>query len=131
MQWDDSLSVKIGEIDAQHKKLLSMINEFSDNLRAAKKEAIGALLDGLANYTIQHFALEERYFDEFGYENAEAHKKEHSCFVGKIADVKKRYESGEMAMSLEITFFLMSWLVSHIKGTDRKYAGCFHDNGLK
>ncbi len=130
MQWDDSLSVNIDKIDEQHKKLLGMINEFDDNLRAGNKRAVSSVLEGLSDYTVQHFALEEQYFDDFAYPDAGAHKKEHAYFVGKVNDIKRRYENGEMALSLELAFFLKKWLVGHIKGTDKKYINCFHDHGL-
>lgn len=131
MQWDNSLSVNIEKIDDQHKKLLDMINKFDVNLRAGDKGAITSVLEGLVIYTIQHFALEEQFFDEFEYADAVSHKKEHSYFVGKVNDVKKRHESGEMALSLEIAFFLKKWLVEHIKGTDQKYVNCFHGKNLQ
>ena len=86
IDWDDSFSVKVKEIDAQHKRLVDMLNELYDAMRQGKgKEVLGKIIGGLIEYTDVHFKTEEKYFDKFGYPETEAHKKEHSDFVQKVA----------------------------------------------
>ena len=36
IQWDESLSVKVKEIDAQHQKLINLLNELFDAMRVGK-----------------------------------------------------------------------------------------------
>ena len=38
------------------------------------------VLDGLANYTVEHFSFEEKNFAKFHYAGAAAHKSEHDAF---------------------------------------------------
>lgn len=68
IQWDDSFSVKVAEIDQQHKRLIVMINELHDAMKQGKgKDALGKIINGLISYTATHFDTEERYFDQFEY----------------------------------------------------------------
>ncbi len=75
IQWSDNLSVGIASIDEQHKKLLNMINVLSDALANGQaNEVLVQIFDGLAVYTVKHFAYEEELFSKYGYEESEAHK---------------------------------------------------------
>lgn len=129
--WNEDYSVNVEEIDNQHKRLFDMVNSYYDALHQKKSaEAIGKLVNGLAEYTISHFKKEEGYFDKFGYNDTEAHKKEHENLLTKVTDILERVKTGKMVLSLEIGDFLKDWLNKHIKGTDKKYSKCFNDNGL-
>jgi hemerythrin len=132
IQWSDSLSVNIVEIDKQHQKLIGMINELNDAMRQGKgKDILGKILNGLIVYTGTHFKTEEVYFDKFGYPDANNHKKEHSDFVAKVSEFKDGFEKGKRGLSIEIMVFLSDWLQTHIKGVDKKYAPFLNEKGLK
>jgi hemerythrin len=131
MEWDDSFSVNVAEIDDQHKKLIGMVNTFNDSIIDDKKAAFGDLLSSLVDYAAYHFSTEEKYMDKFNYPGTEAHKSEHELFAAKALDVKKRFEDGTLVISLEVTEFLKNWIANHVLGTDKKYSQCFNDNGLR
>jgi hemerythrin len=131
MNWDDKFSVGVAEIDAQHKSLIQMVNEFYNGIKSDDKKALGKLLTSLIEYTVHHFATEEKYMKKFNYPGAAAHMKEHKLFTEKASDVKKRFESGELVLSVEVTNFVKDWIIKHISGTDKKYSQCFISNGLK
>ncbi|HQJ76422.1 MAG TPA: bacteriohemerythrin [Bacteroidota bacterium] len=129
--WNDSLSVKVLAIDQQHKKLVDMINELSDAMRSGKgRDVLSKIISGLILYTGTHFKTEEKYFDQFGYPEAEIHKKEHEAFVLKVLEFKKGFEKGDLNLTVEIMDFLSDWLQNHIKGSDKKYSQFFNDHGL-
>ncbi len=131
IKWEDKMSVKVKEIDEQHKKLVNMINELHEAMLERKsKEALGKIIDGLIEYTDIHFKTEEKYFDKFGYPEADAHKKEHRDFVKKVVDFKKGYDEGKLLLSLDVMNFLKDWLVNHIMGSDQKYSDFFNQHGL-
>jgi len=131
INWDDSFSVNVKEIDAQHKKLVNMLNELYDAMRQGKgKEILGKTISGLIEYTDVHFKTEEKYFDKFGYPETEQHKKEHSDFVQKVLDFKKDFESGKLTLTVKVMNFLKEWLQNHIKGSDKKYSAFFNEHGL-
>ena len=131
MKWTDELSVEIGEIDDQHKKLVNMINDLSYAMSKGKgKDVIEAILSGLRDYTVEHFANEENYFARFNYTGALTHKREHNAFVDKITQFQNDYKNEKVMLSLEIMRFLKEWLQDHIKGSDKEYIRCFKENGL-
>jgi hemerythrin-like metal-binding protein len=129
--WDDSFSVNIAEIDEQHKKLVSMVNELNEAMKQGKgNEVIGEILDGLVEYTVTHFATEENLFDTYGYPQTLIHKKIHSDFVAKVSDFKGQFDKGAIMLSMDVMNFLSDWLVAHIKGEDQKYSGFLNEKGL-
>ncbi len=132
IQWDGSFSVKVAEIDQQHQKLVSMINELNDAMRQGKgKDVLGKIINGLISYTATHFNTEEKYFDRFGYPETDSHKKEHVAFVKKVSEFKNGFEQGKLGLSIEVMNFLSDWLKNHIKLTDMKYSKFFNEKGLK
>jgi hemerythrin len=132
IQWNDSLSVNVAEIDKQHQKLVEMINNLHDAMRQAKGNSVlGPLVSGLIDYTNTHFKNEERYFVRFAYPDAEAHKKAHADFVAKVMEFKARFDANTVGLSMDVMTFLSNWLQTHIKGEDKKYAPLFNANGLK
>ena len=131
IKWDESLSVKVTEIDVQHKKLVEFINSLHDSMKERKaNEALGGILESLVNYAMEHFRTEEKYFDQFGYLKAGQHKREHKDFVNKVAAFKNDFEKGKIMLSLEIMEFLKDWLINHIKKTDMDYSNFFNEKGL-
>ncbi|MCI5157646.1 MAG: bacteriohemerythrin [Candidatus Electrothrix sp. AUS1_2] len=132
IKWNDSFSVNVVKIDQEHKKLVGMVNELTDAMKAGQgKDVLGKILDGLISYTASHFQLEEKYFQQIKYPDAAAHKKEHAAFVQKVTEFKKEFDAGRVTVSVNILQFLSKWLQSHIKGTDQKYSSFFNENGIR
>jgi hemerythrin len=132
IEWNDQLSVKVGEIDSQHKRLIEMVNELHAAMKEGKaREALGAILNGLMEYAAIHFSTEEKYFDQFNYVNSGSHKREHQGFVNKVKEFKAGFDKGKMMLSLEVMDFLKDWLINHIQKVDMAYAPFFHEKGLR
>lgn len=131
VNWNDSLSVNVLQIDNQHKKLVSMINSLHEAMKQGKgKEVMGRILNGLITYTDTHFKLEEDYFAKFGYLDTANHKKEHAEFVDKVMEFKNGFDSGKLTVTVQVMTFLSKWIQTHIKGTDMKYSAFFNEKGL-
>ncbi|MGP1437867.1 MAG: bacteriohemerythrin [Treponema sp.] len=130
--WQDKFSVKISSIDVQHKKLVAVINELYNAMKAGKtKDQMGKILRDLVDYTKYHFSYEEKLLEKAGYGDLENHKKQHVAFVEKISATSENYKSGKLIMSVDICNFLQDWLINHIQGTDQKYSQLLLDSGIK
>ena len=132
IKWDGSYSVGVAEIDAQHQKLVAMLNDLHDAMRQGKgKDALGKILSGMADYTVTHFATEEKYFEKFGYPDAKTHNQEHADFVKRVSEFKSEFEKGDISLTIPVMTFLKDWLMNHIKGSDKQYGPFLNAKGIK
>jgi hemerythrin len=133
MEWNDRLSVGVEMIDTDHKRLVAMVNELHDAVRANKgKETLGKVLDGLIDYTATHFGREEVEMKKFKYPAAQAHLAEHAALVKKVLEVQAKYRSGNGAvLTMEVMAFLRDWLLKHIQGTDKALGAFLSAQGAK
>lgn len=120
--WSDSLSVKVPSIDAQHQKLINLINALNNAMLQGKgKEVLGTILLDLVQYTKTHFAYEESVMHKAGYAKLDEHKAEHRKLTGQVEQLVKDYETGKVGISVSLMSFLTDWLRSHIIGRDADY----------
>lgn len=131
MDWQDSFSVNIKEIDRQHQKLVEMINTLYEAMVAQKgREAHKSIIDGMVDYATVHFKTEEDFMTRFSYPATATHLKEHENFTAKAIDLKDRASRDGFILTLEIMNFLKEWLQNHILGTDKHYSSFFNERGI-
>jgi hemerythrin len=132
MTWTAKLSVGVGVLDEDHKRLVAMVNELYDSMQAGHgKETLGRILNDLVEYTKVHFAREEKFFAQTAYPASAAHKQEHDTLTQQVLDVQQKYSSGaSAALSIDVLRFLKSWLINHIQGSDQKYRPHLNAKGI-
>jgi hemerythrin len=132
LEWDDKYSVGVEEIDNQHKRMFSVINELLDAIADnSTEEHLGHIIESLVQYKIFHFETEEKYFKEFNYDGAEDHIDKHRVFNEKLVALKEKYPNYTIEFAFELVDFLEDWLINHLMVVDQKYVKCFHEHGLK
>lgn len=132
LEWDESFSTGIRTFDEQHKTLFRMVNDLHDAMQQKRtKEAIGQILKGLADYTVNHFADEEKAFAQAHYPDEQQHKRLHKDLVDQVVALIGKFQSGETILSQEVIEFLQGWLINHIKGQDKLYGPHLIKNGVK
>ncbi len=133
LAWTDKLSVGVGVLDEDHKRLIDLVNQLYDAMQAGHgKEPLSRILDGLIQYTKMHFAREESFFARTGYPEAAAHKQEHDALTRQVIDIHQRHSAGaSAALTLEVMHFLKNWLVQHIQGSDQKYRPHLNEKGIR
>jgi len=133
VEWSNTMSVKIASIDEQHKKLVVMLNKLHESIaKDNSKDVLVKVFEGLALYTTEHFAYEEKLFREFGYEGIDKHIKEHQYLLQQVHDLKHKMENDEgFMLDLEVMDFLKNWLTDHIMGSDNDYSAFLVSKGVK
>jgi hemerythrin-like metal-binding protein len=122
VQWSDSYSLGLPEIDDQHKTLIDLMNDLWAAIAAnAPIEDNQKILLRLEQYTVAHFGAEETMMRTMGYPDFEAHRAAHQGFVKRLQAEGERLQKGER-LNLDILHFLRDWLVNHILVSDKAYA---------
>jgi hemerythrin len=130
MQWDDSLSVGVELIDEQHKTWIQRFNDVSAAIEAMHgPQRIAEALGFLRDYTLFHFATEERSMAEHAYPEAEVHKTKHEELKHTLGDLESEYqeEGATHILADSIDTFMTNWLVTHIREVDMKFGAFLKD----
>jgi hemerythrin len=130
LQWSDSLSVRVREIDEHHKRLIGLINTLHRGIAGHHgKDVLGTILDELSDYAVYHFRTEEDYMKRFNYPGFPQHKAAHDAFIQNVTGFQKDLKN-EMARPLTVMTFMNEWLITHIMDMDQGYSELFVQNGL-
>ncbi len=126
----EQFGTDIGVADDQHKTLFGMLNDLHDTVPSGDRAAIGAKLDTLVNFVVEHFAEEERLMTSTGYPNYDAHKAEHTKLLETCGGVVSKFKAGELDITQDTTAFVKDWLVSHIPNVDKHYGPYLNSKGV-
>ncbi len=130
-EWVDDYTVNIDEIDAQHKRLVAMIDDLYEAIKAGiSSSAIDKILSEMVDYSKTHFATEENYMTKYDFPGYAAHKKEHDSFAAKACDLQQQTSTKTIAITMETANYLMNWLRDHVLGTDKLYAPFLNSKGV-
>jgi len=130
-EWKDQYSVQVARFDAQHQKLIGLMNELFDAMQTGKgKEVLEPILASLVNYTEVHFAAEEQLMHAHGYPDLVKHQAQHAAFTEKVKTFQAQFQSGKVAISVQLSAFLKDWLRDHILKTDQQYSQFFTSHGV-
>ncbi len=129
--WDQKYSVGVRELDTQHKQLINILNELYEAMQAQKDKAvIGKIISELASYTKIHFSTEEKYMEKYNYSDLASQKREHEKFIEKVKIFQQDFESGKLALSINVASFVKEWLANHILISDKKYGPFLNSKGV-
>lgn len=123
VEWvEASMGTGVPSIDEQHQVLLRILNGVTETLRAGSQpDGVGKMLDDLDLYARKHFSHEEECMEQLECSFADRNKREHQKFLSILESMREKFErtGPSRALAREIESKLSSWLVFHIKGTDR------------
>ena len=134
--WNKSFDMGISHIDAQHKRLVGLLNQLGFYLgHRADSFQLNEIFDALAAYADYHFKAEEEVWSNFLKDDPWVinHQHIHSTFIVDVTELKKEVEGRSLDEAIEdILRFLSRWLVLHILGDDMRLAKVVHgiENGL-
>lgn len=126
--WQKGLEIGIEEIDQEHKMLVEKLNELIMAMNKHDVKAMGDLY--LKVYTIAkaHFEHEEKDLYENGYAGYQSHKQIHDFLLSTLLTFKDSVADGSVNKPF-LVHFIINALVTHIFGSDVKYAEFLKSKG--
>jgi len=93
------------------------------------RDVAGQVFAKLILETRKHFTNEENLLTDLGYQDREAHFREHARLLEQLNDYFGKYQDGSVS-ALFFPAFLKAWLITHIQESDRNYVGFLQAQGL-
>ena len=120
----DKFKIGIPMIDEEHKALFDIIGKIYKAIEVElvhdKFDLILDILDELKEYTSVHFADEENYMKEIGYDGLSQQQILHEKFVETLNEVNlDEVDDNQVEYLYEVLNFLQNWLVNHILKVDK------------
>jgi hemerythrin len=90
--WDNTLSVDVPEIDADHRKLVDLFNLLNHAVAEGEAKAyVEAVMEELVSCTVWHFRHEERLMLKYGYAGFAEHKSEHEALIESAKMLQQQF----------------------------------------
>ena len=129
----NKLALNIPIIDLQHLWLLFMIAQSEEIVRLNKTvpefNDVKEIFVELSEYIVEHFDIEEKLFQIFGYPDAQKHKDHHDTFISEFQKIYEQCSKGKADAVMKLVPYLHTWLLNHIVKEDRLYQSYFANRG--
>ena len=106
IQWNNSLSIGVDEIDDQHKKLIDLHNHLHDTILGLNGEdsntVTKAAIKEMMDYTEHHFRCEQEYMEKIGYPDVVTHIRLHSLFEDEVYQHFRAAINGEYILPTQV-----------------------------
>ncbi len=126
ISWRDAMSVGSPALDADHKRLIELINLTEEWGAREAWAQVGAVIDDLMVYVHEHFHREEAVQAAVKFPDVENHRKGHAALSARARLLHDKFKAaasdGERkTCHLVLTKVLNEWLLDHILKQDMKY----------
>ncbi|MDR2598643.1 MAG: bacteriohemerythrin, partial [Oscillospiraceae bacterium] len=92
--WSDELATGNVMIDTQHKQLIKMVNDLMEACKSGHGRAkLSSTMQFLIDYTIKHFADEEKLQHQHSYPDFANHRKLHEAFKVTVLELDKELKA--------------------------------------
>ena len=124
--WSGEFSVGVADLDAQHQKIIELINTLEDHSgEQGDSDAVAYVLNEMHSYIIEHFSTEEGMLKRKKYPGLMEQKASHDAFIKEFShiclEVSRDRESGVR----RLMEYLSDWWTRHILEDDMKYKRYF------
>lgn len=129
INWSESFSIGIDEIDQQHRSLFALINKlYSAMKRGEGKDITEEIINELSNYALLHFKTEEEYLLKESLPFKDSHINAHRMFTDKVQSFYKMIHDEEGNVTKKLLSFLREWIINHIEKVDQQSFQNFKQN---
>lgn len=126
--WNDSYSVKVPSLDAQHKNFFRITNNILDlldkNHTQDLKEQLIFVIAELGKYALEHLGYEEECIKRYNCGKCEHHPEAHEVYRDHVVRFLKEVrdiDTDIYALAAEVATFSQAWLATHIANMDKAY----------
>lgn len=119
--WTAALEIGHPEIDADHRAMVSLLNQVQTASRRSDPLEVRSRLRALEALTRDHFAREEQLMLDIRYEMAARHQKAHIRLFEEIRAQIDDLNDG-ITSAVAIAQFIRRWLMDHVETSDRLLA---------
>lgn len=119
-EWDTRYETGVPEVDAEHRRLVDLINEVFDSMGHGHCNGIFKLLEQLQMYASNHFPLEVMYMQKTNYPKMDQHIWAHENFLKKLRKFHEQRDKDLTRLTIQVAVFLNEWLHTHLLDEDRK-----------
>jgi len=123
MVWSAEYETGNALVDSDHKQIFELVKNVLDGAYLNRKEKVDMAIGFLAEYTLRHFANEEKLMKESSYPEMEEHKRQHTEFAASVVALQEKVknEGDTMDLSIAVNRAVVDWLVKHVIGSDKKF----------
>lgn len=121
LHWESRYSVGIEAVDHEHRELIDLVNRLYDTATSqGSKDAVLDFFGDLFKAISAHFALEERFMRERGYDHLVQHKNDHERLLDEIRDIMEDFEACDRFDESVLAQRLDAWFSRHFETHDAR-----------
>lgn len=121
LHWEKRYSIGIEAVDHEHRELVDLINRLHEKATTqGSKVAVLGFFGDLYKAISAHFALEERFMRERGYDQLSQHKNDHERLLDEIRDIMEDYEINDLFDERLLAQRLDAWFSRHFESHDAR-----------
>jgi hemerythrin-like metal-binding protein len=124
IEWKPAYSVGVADVDHEHRELIGLVNATAGAiLEGAPPEAVERCFGDLLRAIGAHFALEERFMREAGYDRLAQHKADHERLLDRLRDIMDRADQDRDSVAGALVGTLEEWFAAHFRTHDARLHG--------
>ncbi len=130
VEWDKKYELHISVIDAQHKQIISCLNELEMAMKkGVKAEDISEILARTQHYAVRHFGIEEKYMRESKYPGLDKQLQAHQYFTERFTQILQEFTTNGLTSAVvnSLRQELSEWIKNHVIGLDLAF-GTYYQN---
>ena len=126
LDWKDSYSIGNEAVDHEHRELIDLINTLHEELTGSGgARAAAAIFGDIYKGISSHFALEEKFMREHGYDQLAEHKGDHERLLDELRDIMDDYDDAraggvDAEADRQLSERLGTWFARHFQTHDAR-----------
>lgn len=125
-KWGEEFVTGLPEVDNQHQKLVSMVNELGEIIadNSSTRDGLLSMAQKLTEYAYEHFHTEKQIMEQVQLDerHTTSHQGQHAAFLKNVLSIAETLDDDISDISQMLLQYLINWLAFHILGTDQNMA---------